>query len=298
MQPAQPYTNGAAHHHAPRLALVKVPPRDPFEGVLAIDNRATWVAAVAFAGAIAIHGAAAVRTALIDPVLLDWSSRTGAAIEKRLNQDIDVALAKETPPPPPPPIEDKKEEEDKPIDNNPPPTQVREDNPYKDVTQASKPAAEAGQILGAKDELDFTGDAFVTGSGAVYTGGSTSSQGKNQKPVVTKTNGNGNGPADAPPQAATGPDRSRSISLAGSSDWKCPWPSEADAEQIDESYVTIEVAVGTDGKAQKVTVVQDPGFGFAREARSCALRQTYNAALDRDGKPIAATKKFRVRFER
>lgn len=295
MQQIHAYTNGAAAHQ--RVVQAHAPGRDPYEHLLDGGRNATLVAMCALLGALLLHGAAAARTALIDPVLLDWSRRTGEVIEKRLSAAIDVSFNKE-PPPPPPPAEETKEEE-KPTEDTPPPV-VKQDNPYDDVkpTQAANPAAEAGQILGNNDEVDFTGDAFITGSGAAYAGGSTSSYGTNTKPVRTNANGSGNGPADAPPRVQPGPDRSRPISLSGSSDWKCPWPAEADAEQIDEAYVTIEVSVGPDGHAQRVTVLQDPGYGFAREAKSCAMRQSYNPALDHDGRPIAASKKYRVRFER
>lgn len=299
MQPAEivrPYVNGAAHH---RVVAARAPMRDPFAGVLSIGDHTSWIVLAALAGALLIHGAAAVRTALIDPVLIDWSARTGDVIEHRLNAAIDVSFNKEPPPPPPP--EETKDEE-KPVESAPPPV-LKEANPYEDVkpTEAPKPAAEASQILAANpsDELDFTGNTFVTGNAATYGGGSTTSAGTSKK--AARTGGNGNGTSATATQEQvqmTGPDRSRSISLAGSSDWKCPWPSEADAENIDESAVTIEVAVGTDGRAQKVSVLKDPGFGFGREAKACAMRQSYNTALDRDGKPIAASKKFSVHFER
>jgi protein TonB len=147
------------------------------------------------------------------------------------------------------------------------------------------------------DTLDFTGDKIVTGNAQTYAGGKTTSQGT--KKTEAKTGGAGGGGTGNDPQPAVqGPDRSRAVTLSGSTDWKCPWPGEADAEQMDEARVEIEVAVGPDGRPSKVTVLTDPGFGFAREAKSCALRQSYNAALDRDGKPIASSKKFKVRFER
>jgi protein TonB len=63
--------------------------------------------------------------------------------------------------------------------------------------------------------------------------------------------------------------------------------------------VTVQVAVGADGRATSVTVVSDPGHGFGREARMCAMRETYTAAADHDGNPIAGqTKAFRIHFER
>ena len=96
-----------------------------------------------------------------------------------------------------------------------------------------------------------------------------------------------------------GPDRSRGASVSGGSEWHCPFPPEADSAQIDESYVTLQADVRADGTASAVRVVSDPGSGFGREAKRCALGNTYATALDHDGNPIAATTKpFRVHFSR
>jgi len=101
----------------------------------------------------------------------------------------------------------------------------------------------------------------------------------------------------------TGPavsvDRSRAAGVAGSKDWNCPFPPEADSEQIDQAFPTIQVAVRADGTPEKVTVLSDPGHGFGRAATRCAMMQRYETALDHDGNPIAGlTKSLRVRFER
>jgi protein TonB len=46
-------------------------------------------------------------------------------------------------------------------------------------------------------------------------------------------------------------------------------------------------------------VVRDPGHGFGRAARQCAMQKRYNTAQDRDGTSIAGqTKPFNVRFNR
>jgi hypothetical protein len=46
-------------------------------------------------------------------------------------------------------------------------------------------------------------------------------------------------------------------------------------------------------------VLADPGNGFGREARRCAMAKRYAAALDRDGGAIAGTTRpFRVHFSR
>ena len=61
----------------------------------------------------------------------------------------------------------------------------------------------------------------------------------------------------------------------------------------------IVARVRADGTAESVSVVRDPGQGFGRAARACAMRQRYAAAEDREGRAvIATTAPFRVRFTR
>ncbi|MEO8877356.1 MAG: energy transducer TonB, partial [Polyangiaceae bacterium] len=149
--------------------------------------------------------------------------------------------------------------------------------------------------------VDFTGDGFVSGNGEAYVGGITQAGGKGTKPTYNpnaRATGVPTG-TGAPQVVPTGPDRSRAASRAGSDEWRCDFPPEADAEQIDEAYVTMQVVVRPDGKPKKVTVVQDPGHGFGRMAYQCAQRETYNAPYDRSGTAIEGeTRPFRVHFVR
>jgi protein TonB len=63
--------------------------------------------------------------------------------------------------------------------------------------------------------------------------------------------------------------------------------------------VSIIVTVRADGTPQSVKVVSDPGTGFGRAARLCALARRYTPALDRTGTPmVSATPPIRVRFTR
>ena len=95
-------------------------------------------------------------------------------------------------------------------------------------------------------------------------------------------------------------DRSRAPELIGSFDWTsdCRFPREADSEQINHAVVLIEVNVKADGSPERVTVLEDPGHGFGREARECAMRRLYTQGLDADGNPTARAKPFRVAFIR
>ncbi|HEY8943069.1 MAG TPA: energy transducer TonB, partial [Polyangiaceae bacterium] len=79
----------------------------------------------------------------------------------------------------------------------------------------------------------------------------------------------------------------------------CGFPAEADIEGINYAVVTLAVTVGSDGRAKSVTVVKDPGYGFGKLARTCAVRKPYITALDPYGKPLTrTTPPFNVRFER
>jgi protein TonB len=60
---------------------------------------------------------------------------------------------------------------------------------------------------------------------------------------------------------------------------------------------TIQVTVGADGKPS-VSVMNDPGHGFGRAAKNCALSKQYTSALNRAGTPIASSFPVNVTFSR
>lgn len=261
-----------------------------------LDDEGVWrVVAFGLVGAFLLHGIAAVRLAYIHAEIINWSYKMSQVVDgelaRRSMQTIDVDVPDKKIDEPPPPDEKVPD---------PPPVAKLDDNP---PPQAPPAAAQAAAVLTAPDDnapLDLT-NSFVTGSADRYAGGTTQAGGtsttavRNPGAVATGVpHGVGTGPGTQ--QGAV--DRSRALQLAGSTEWQCPFGPEADADQIDEAVVVVAVTVGADGKAQKVTVVQDPGHGFGREARACALRESYLPALDRDGNAIAASKSFRVRFER
>jgi len=102
-------------------------------------------------------------------------------------------------------------------------------------------------------------------------------------------------PAPSPPAI----DRSRAPALAGGTAWRCPFPPEAESDQVDQAVATIVVTVGTDGSPNAVTVVGDPGHGFGRAARACAFGRRYTPGLDGSGAVhVATTAPIRVRFTR
>jgi protein TonB len=153
------------------------------------------------------------------------------------------------------------------------------------------------------EPVDLTGNTIVQGNADTYAGGFTSSTGTGTAavravPTPTGVQG-GSGPPQAPPPQVAGPDRTRTAGPGGTEWSSCPFPPEADTAQIDEAYVTIQVDVRPDGTPGAVRVLSDPGNGFGREARRCALGKHFTTALDHDGNSIpGTTRPFRVHFSR
>jgi hypothetical protein len=101
-----------------------------------------------------------------------------------------------------------------------------------------------------------------------------------------------------PPPIPLGPDRSSPARLGGSVTWKCPWPKEADPE-MHHVQVRAQADVRADGSASAIAILDDPGYGFGREARLCALRHTFVPAHGRDGTPTAGPSlPFFVHFDK
>ena len=189
--------------------------------------------------------------------------------------------------PEPPKPEDATAE--KPALNNAP---LKTASTRKNTQQA---AAQAGRTLTAPETPDNTSIAdfsMVQGTGDMYVGGTTSSIGTSAAAV----HGAASLKAVSAQQAShaisnelpSGPDRSRGAK-PNNTDWNCSslFPSDPDAG--DYATVVIAVTVQTTGKAKSVAVIRDPGHGFAAAARSCAMLQSFNVALDRLGQPIVAT---------
>jgi len=93
-------------------------------------------------------------------------------------------------------------------------------------------------------------------------------------------------------------DLSRSPTLAGNAAWDCPFPSEAARAGVDSAIVTLRVEVTADSHIESVIVLRDPGDGFGREARRCALSKRWQAGLDREGRAAQRTTVVSVHFQR
>src|SRR5690606_14292640 len=137
-------------------------------------------------------------------------------------------------------------------------------------------AAEAGKVLTAEPDpnepLDLTGDVgFLTGSGERYVGGVTAAQGRSKKAVYdqkARPDGVLGGKGKQPVKVTPKKDLSRPpMVLDKAALTRCPFPPEADVEQINYMRVPTVVTIGADGKPQSVAILNDPGYGFGRNAR-------------------------------
>ena len=248
------------------------------------EPRARIHAVLAVAVAVGVHGALALAVPChaIEPPQADPPP----------TQMIEMLL----PPPPPPEVSPPAPP---PSPAPPPPTA-----PTRAVQpRSAPPPAHAAAVITQKADpaapADFT-NSIVVGTGETYAGGATSATGTTQRTVevASKTPG-GTGVAAAP--AATGAarlDRSRRAHLAGGAAWNCGFPHEADEAQIDHAVVALRISVDQLGAAEAVAVVSDPGNGFGREARACAMVKRYEPALNQDGQPVRGTALINVRFDR
>lgn len=181
----------------------------------------------------------------------------------------------------------------------PPPAEPARIALPKSRARAAPPpsAARAGKVIQAPPEAvaDF-GDAMVAGSGTAYAGGFTHAAGTSDHAASH--------PAARPggAEGGTGGDPSgdlaRAPTLAGSAVWDCPFPAEADDQGVDHAVVTLEVEVGVNGRALSASPANNPGHGFAREARRCALGKRWRPGLDRTGRAVQTVTAIDVRFDR
>jgi protein TonB len=281
--------------------------RDPLDAVLALDSRHVRTGAViGLLSALSLHAAGAAR-AYASPIEIQrWASAKAAEVHDYLwtTYDIEVDKPKAQPEQPKPEEQPQKEA------FAPPPPAPVEHHQAKVAEKAEPPpaAAQAGKVLTQEPDpdqpVDLTGQGFVTGNADSYAGGVTASNGTSKSAVYDKNarpDGVVGAKGAAPVQAAApaGPDLSRPAKPAESSWASCAFPPEADADQIDFQVVTIVVTVRADGTPQSVRVLGDPGHGFGRAARQCALGKRFVPALDHDGNAILApTPPFTVRFQR
>lgn len=242
--------------------------------------------AVGGAVVLALYGGAFALVSRLGGSLGPWSAEMAA----RIHEAIAMERAIDVTPPPPPPA--------------PSPSAPVVVTAHIAVSRSVRathaqaaratPPAQAGQIVAAAPALeDFTGTAFIVGSGTSYAGGATTSSGTSKKSALGAI-----GPEATVGKTTSVRSRARPVSLDQSA-WNCPWPAEADAEQVNEQTVVLQASVGADGRADKVDIVSNPGFGFGAAARLCALRTRFEPARDVAGQPIPAqSPSIRVHFFR
>lgn len=181
--------------------------------------------------------------------------------------------------------------------SRPPPPKKAPRAPAEPTSAPPPEAAQAGKVLAATEEeiVDF-GNTFVMGDGPAYTGGTTE-KGGTSKRAVRALNARAGGV-----EGGTGDDLDADLSrpprLAGRDRWDCPFPREADFAGIDHATVGLRVEVNAQGEVTFAAVTSDPGHGFAREARECALSKRWDAGRDRAGRPRQAVARINVRFVR
>ena len=284
---------------------------DPWARVFSLGDRAVKVgAAIGLVLALGSHGIASARALLALYDLQKGVFAMRASIHEFLWTEYDIDLKpqekekepekKDEPPPPPEPEPD-------PI---PVPAPKIADKPKDDPYEAEKAApVQAAKILTAAADPnrveDLTDQGIVSGENTDGPlGGQSSAQGKSDQithnPSVSNTGKpGGTGTGDKPPPPAPKQDLSRSADVVGSKSWSCPFPDEADTDQIDFAQVTVIVTVRPDGSPAGVQVQSDPGHGFGRAARMCALARKYSPGVDADGNPVTkSTPPIRVTFSR
>jgi protein TonB len=278
---------------------------DPLDRVFALgvpDRRRAI--ALALAAAIVVHGGMAGAIRLRGEVLRREAPLLGAQ---------EVVIEREMPPPPPPPPP----EPEPPPSPPPQPPKVNENVTAPASDPSGQPdeapaaeAAQAGEVLVQESEEEEEEDpddpdenTFVTGDAGTYAGGMTASTGTSALAVhgsVVATGGvpGGIGTAAMAPKPAAR-DRSREAWLDVTSWDDCDFPGEADRNHIRNAVVEMKVTVRPNGTAHSVTIVDDPGFGFARTASACALKHKFAPAHDREGNNIwGTTPSFHVGFHR
>lgn len=279
---------------------------DPLYRVLELgDRQLPFGVGVGALGALFVHllGLTLIATSMAELAAFAERVRNVTVERQRIQYDIDAPdpVKPEEPPPPPEPA----------------PEEPAAKAPETKATAAEKAgeppppaAAEAGKVLTEEpnpdEPVDLTGDRFVSGDSDRFAGGTTAAGGTSKTAVTSpnaKAGGKPGGTGKTPGATGTAPtatakDSSKPASPTSRS-WNCGFPPEADFDQIDYATVMISVTVGTDGRAKSVNVLNDPGHGFGRLAKSCAMRMQYNVGLDKDGQAIVkTTSPFPVRFTR
>lgn len=252
--------------------------RDPLASLALRGGRDRGWITLATAFAFCVHAAIGVA--------LPAGKRHYMRSEDLLSELVDVDLARpQTPPPKPVPHE---------VERPATPSGA----PRAQRAQASQPSAAAARVVTRNDMVDLTGDGFVEGTSDAYSGGTTTGSGTpSEAATLAPATSTAAPPARARiPAEDQGPDLSRPASVIGNTEWNCPFPPEADA--IDDAVVKLRVEISENGIASGASVLHEPGQGFGREARRCALGRRWKPALNRAGTAIPGSVVMTVHFVR
>jgi protein TonB len=280
---------------------------DPLRDILRLGARRSQeglIVGVVLAFALHVGALAAPLATLFE--MAAYVEELHAELKDFFSTEYDVVVEEEKVAPPPEPAPEAPAPEPEPaapLPNEPPPP---EDDPYPE----DKPpeAGEAPDVYTQEDdnveELPGTWSIPDKDGSTSLVPGYVAPKGKSKTAVRDRRarqngrkggtgssggNGNGNGRKS----------QARSATYSGGSNWNCPFPPQADLEQIDRATATVVVSVGADGRAKGVQVVSDPGYGFGAMAKQCAMSQRYEPALDADGRRIGGTTPpINVRFRR
>ncbi len=287
--------------HSDARELVLKPSRfrpDPLARVRALGERQNRLGmTVGLAFALSVHGAAAAHgyTALIDLGAFAALVQSTVRDDIRATYAVEVAPAKPPPPPPEAPPPPEPEPQPKAVSRNP---------------QAGSSTASSSTSRQSVDGSSRSGCPLGSHRGWFCHGRWRSLRGRShlsQRHLYDRgqTDSSENRRQNWQPrqrQTRQRRDATGSFSCAQPADtsWNdCGFPPEADTDQINFMRVRIMVTVGVDGRAQKVTVLNDPGHGFGRQAQQCAFRKGFDVALNSDGKPVVSTTPpFNVTFTR
>ena len=295
---------------ATSVAPDRAAPVLPLAAVMSLGERATRVGAVfGVVVGLATHGAASVQALSSLPEMKRAVGEVRASLHEFFWASYEVEVEKAAPKPDDPkPPEPEPVAEPEPAPKAPEPA-AKADKAKEDPYDQPPPPSQAAKVITAPSKgdepEDLTKEGFVTGDGSGPGYGRVSAAGTGTaatwNPRASNTGvpgGTGTG-GPAPPPAPVGPDLSKAPGLVGSTSWSCGFPPEADADQVDQAVVSILVTVRPDGSPSSVKVLNDPGHGFGRAARSGALGRRYTPGADRSGTPITATTPpITVRFMR
>ena len=244
--------------------------------------------------AFGIHGAFWFWAQRADRFIQSSSTAPLAGLEIELLRDEPLDLVR--PAPAPTPDDERKPQEPSHERARPQVHSTTRSRP--DAAQLPAPAQAAAVVAQeptANGPVDLTSEMFVVGTAAAPAGGVTAANGTNSATLRARET-----KPSSPPSAAgtVAPDYAGAVTLE-QQNWSCPWPAEADLDQINEQTVVLRVVVNVAGNVESAAIVADPGHGFGQAAVTCALRTRFTPARDHEGKPVRAkSPPIRIRFTR